>query len=262
MDTKEIQAAAEALQQQGDKLVYADVGSAGGIPEVYRILSSHGLAKLVLFDPQEDWRSQLPAAEYEGCDVVGVKAALAGASGTRSLHITAAPGCSSLLQPNFEFLNRFPVKEWFTVTKVERLEVLSFADAKRQFNLTVPDIVKLDVQGAEVEVLNGFGASLDEVGFLELEVCLERMYLGQPTLPEVYEFMRAKDFVLRDLQPQGPFEGVAVEFNSFWSRPVAKMSARQARIGRLWQATHNVWKGDYFERANQGARSAVRFTDQ
>jgi FkbM family methyltransferase len=253
--------AIEAFRRSGEKFVYADVGSAGGIPDAYRELSRAGCAKLVLFDPQSDWRRNGNPNEYHGCDIVAVKAALAGSASTRPLHVTAAPGCSSFLKPNQEVLAAFPVREWFAVTSIVEIQTTTFALAQGTYGLQAPDILKIDVQGAELEVLEGFGASLRHVSFIELEVNLEPLYEGQPTLSEVYAFMKRNGFVLRDFKPQGPFEGAAIEFNSFWSRAPASFTARQRTTDDLWRAVHGVWAGEYFAQAADGARAWVRFTD-
>jgi FkbM family methyltransferase len=254
--------ATRAFQSSGDSFIYADVGSAGGIPATYRELSRSGRAKLLLFDPQDDWRTGASGSEYSACDVVPVKAALAEVSGERVLHVTAAPGCSSLYAPNPEFLKRFPVGKWFSVTRTEIVRVATFAALQSELGIPSPDILKADVQGLELEVLKGFGPALDAVSFVELETCLEPIYVGQPTLPEVYVFMSRRGFVLRDLKPQGPFEGAAIEFNSYWSRSPKVMSPRQARIDALWRAVHGIWPGEFFADADRNARAATRFTDQ
>jgi hypothetical protein len=124
-------------------------------------------------------------------------------------------------------------------------------------NFPDPDIIKMDVQGLELEVLNGLGILLNKAICVELEVNLEQMYVGQPVLGDIYSFMHMHGFALRDLQPQGPFEGEAMEFNSFWSRKT--LTPVQVPIEKFWRAVHNVWDGEYFADSKDAAPRGVRF---
>ena len=220
---------------------YLDIGSAGGIPVAYRHASKAGKMKLVLVDAQDDWRLTQSSREYAGCSVMFVKAALGEVEKEANLFITSAPACSSLLEPNFQFLENFPVKDWFHVEQSICIKVDSYFNIHNTHFLPQPDIVKIDVQGAELDVLRGFGLILDGVTCVELEVNLERLYKNQPTLSEVYDFMSSKGFALRDLKPQGPFEGLAIEYNSYWSRRGSHSSFLP-----FWMDVHNIWQGEYF----------------
>lgn len=238
--------AISALSSSTDKFAYLDVGSAGGIPYGYREASRQGFATLLLVDPQEDWRKNREwQQEYQGCDVRYIKTALGKVSETRPFYVTAVPSCSSCLLPNAEVLRPFPVKEWFEIVAEKQAVVRPYSDVHVDLKLPRPDIVKVDVQGMELEVLEGFGSVLDSVTCIELEVNFEQLYIGQPTIAEVYLYMQSHGFVLRDLQPQGPFEGQAIEYNSFWVRQ--NLSDSQRRICRLWEAIHSIWSGSYLK---------------
>jgi FkbM family methyltransferase len=49
----------------------------------------------------------------------------------------------------------------------------------------IPEIVKIDVQGGELEVLEGFGPLLSSVICCELEVSFMRGYAQQPLFNEI-----------------------------------------------------------------------------
>lgn len=236
--------------------VYLDIGAAGGIPYPYRTANQQAKAELILIDPQEDWRKSQPKGEYSG-KVHYVKAALGNVREERTLYITKAPGCSSCLRPNQEFLAGRPVADWLRVMRTEVIELQPYREIHESQKLPTPDIVKVDVQGLELEVLEGFGPLLDSVSCVELEVNMEPLYHRQPLLPEVYAFMTKHGFMLRDLKPQGPFEGEAVEFNSFWSR--REFSPEKLPIVKFWMTAHDLWSGEFFAQANRSAQSAVKF---
>ena len=61
------------------------------------------------------------------------------------------------------------------------------------------DLLKLDVQGYELEVLNGAAALLLRADLVLLEVSLLPIIQGAPLMPEVIAFMRARNFVPYDI---------------------------------------------------------------
>lgn len=252
-----VQRAMNALSTFGQKVVYLDIGSAGGVSRHYRRASRKGLVLLLLLDTQDDWRRSSGAGEYKGCAVRHIKTTLGARQETRPFYVTAAPGCSSCLYPNQSVLGSFPVKEWFRVVSQSEVSVQPYEAVHSQLNVPVPDIVKLDVQGMELEVLAGFGGLLDGVTCVEMEVNFEQLYVNQPVMHEVYGFMHARGFVLRDLKPQGPFEGVAMEYNSYWTR--RDLTGAKQRIVTFWESIHDVWPGQYFVDVDVMARRHVRF---
>jgi Methyltransferase FkbM domain len=58
------------------------------------------------------------------------------------------------------------------------------------------DVLKVDVQGAELDVLRGAETSLASVRMLELEVEFQPLYERQPLFGDVDHFLRERGFVL------------------------------------------------------------------
>jgi FkbM family methyltransferase len=252
-----VQRALHSLSARRQKVVYLDVGSAGGISSYYRRASRKGLATLLLLDMQDDWRRDIDKNEYGRCDVRHIKVALGAREESRPFYQTVSPGCSSCLPPNESVLATFPVRDWFRVVARSEILVRPYEAIHAELGTPQPDIVKVDVQGMELETLIGFGPLLDQVTCVELEVNFEQLYVGQPLIFEAYEFMRKRGFALRDLKPQGPFEGQAIEYNSYWSR--ARLTETQGRIVALWEAIHDVWPGQHYNTINELARRHARF---
>ena len=60
-----------------------------------------------------------------------------------------------------------------------------------------PDVVKIDVQGGELNVLKGAGSLLDAVQLIQAEVWFLRRYgEGTPLFHEIAEYLNAKGFLL------------------------------------------------------------------
>ena len=61
------------------------------------------------------------------------------------------------------------------------------------------DIIKMDIQGAELSALRGLGQYLNNVNVLELEVEFLPIYQNQPTFVDLHAFLLASGFHLQDL---------------------------------------------------------------
>lgn len=62
-----------------------------------------------------------------------------------------------------------------------------------------PQLIKLDVQGFELEVLKGASTLLKEVEVAVLEVSFAPFHPGMPVVNDVVEFMKARGFVWYDI---------------------------------------------------------------
>ena len=103
----------------------------------------------------------------------------------------------------------------------------------------VPDVVKIDIQGGELEALKGFGSLLDKVVCVELEVSLMSIYEGQPLFGEIFDFMTDKGFGLFDVQVfgvAGPRN--AIQSNAFFCRR-EMTGPRQKAIEYIFRCTND-----------------------
>jgi hypothetical protein len=63
-----------------------------------------------------------------------------------------------------------------------------------------PDCVKIDVQGAELDVLQGGAATIRHAKLVELEVEFNPQYRGQPLFADIDTYMREQGFALLGLR--------------------------------------------------------------
>jgi len=101
------------------------------------------------------------------------------------------PSSSSLLhgtKKSHELLP-FTRTERALVVQTRRLDTLFAANG---IDLEPDILMKLDVQGAELKVLNGCLGFLDRVKAVIVEVNLVNVYVGQPSFAQLAEFLAAK----------------------------------------------------------------------
>lgn len=87
--------------------------------------------------------------------------------------------------------------------KPVEIEMLTIDDAITRLSLPIPDFIKMDTQGCELNILKGACHTLPKVDALLLECWLTRAYgPSTPLLLEVAEWLRDFDFYLWELADQ------------------------------------------------------------
>jgi len=108
-----------------------------------------------------------------------------GESGNKPASVETGNKSSSILRPSGH------IKEhpWCKFTE-EKVTTVRFDSLK----IPKVDFIHMDVQGAEIKVLQGMGKVLDTVTAVFLEVSSMELYEGQPLKPDVINFMRDRGF--------------------------------------------------------------------
>lgn len=111
----------------------------------------------------------------------------------RTFHECNFPMTSSLYEPNTELLARFQnLENLVQVVRKTSLPTRRLDDLPEALGA---DFLKLDVQGAEVDVMNGAPNVLAELVVVHTEVEFVPMYRGQPLFAEVDQRMRKAGFL-------------------------------------------------------------------
>jgi FkbM family methyltransferase len=171
-------------------IVIADIGAAflGETPP-YQPLLDKGLARLFAFEP--DTRQAEPLRQKLGNGGTVIEAAV-GDGREHTLHV-CDHGWTSLLEPDpaaLAFFNTFRqlgrVKSTQTI-KTRRLDEIA--------ELPPVDLLKMDVQGAELMVLQNGREKLAGCVAAQLEVSFVTLYKGQPAFGAIDLEMRAQGFI-------------------------------------------------------------------
>jgi len=83
---------------------------------------------------------------------------------------------------------------WLKFNRTIEVKTETLADLCRSLNLEKIDFIHMDVQGAELKVLNGAGGLLKATRVIWLEVENIELYEGQPLKPEIESFMAKQGF--------------------------------------------------------------------
>jgi FkbM family methyltransferase len=236
-------ASAVAFGMQGglrsQPVVMVDIGGRGGLSRSWNLLWRAGLVKPVFFEPDPAAASQI-ARRHKSAIVI--EKGVWSAEGREVLHVTSQPGCSSILVPEPDPRMPEALKRMLTIQKEVGVDLVR-ADAALTSLGLVPEVVKIDVQGGEMEVLKGFGSLLDSVNCCELEVSFLRGYQRQPLFDQVFEFMTDSGFGLFDLKVFGvAATRNGVQANAFFCRRDV-ISRRQRAVETLFRCASdfNYW---------------------
>lgn len=181
-----------ALLDLSDPIRIVDIGAAV-INEVppYAPLLAQGIARLTAVDGDERQADAIRAAF--GPETMVLDKMIADGR-THTLHVTpAGSGMTSLFQPNAKHLRFFNEYERFGRV-LDRLEVETerLADVPE---LQEIDFLKMDVQGAELMILEHAGNALDQCVAIHTEAAFIPLYEGQPTFADLDHWMRAHGFL-------------------------------------------------------------------
>jgi FkbM family methyltransferase len=170
------------------RLIYFDVGARGGLGEPWK--SFDRLIQLVAFEPDfEEYSKLIRDSERNGN--IYHNYALFRDSRDLSLNLTRTRGCSSIYEPNYDFLTQFPESSRFYVDKQVTVEAISLDELAQQGVIGDVDFIKVDVQGAGLDVLAGGRKLLSNSAIgLEIEVEFQPIYEKQPLFADVDAFIR------------------------------------------------------------------------
>ena len=187
----------------GQKLSAIDVGGAGGLLGHWRPLL--GNTRFYMYEPREDScreLEQIYSTSPFKQDFRFIPSGLSGEGGLRKLYVTNSPSSSSLLEPNVED-PRFKNNPTLYPYSEQLIRTQTLKDSLNEEGAGTIDAIKLDCQGAELEILKSFdSARLKSLLMVEVELGLSECYKGVPTIGEMFDFMKSNDMEIYDIRTQ------------------------------------------------------------
>lgn len=240
-------------------IIVADVGARGGhlgeINNLKPYLSYYGFdadkeeCKRIESEPHEDFHSYKILPYYVGKD-----------EGVIDFHLFKDLGSSSKLKPNKYFKNNYAASH--EITNTVSVESRTMDSILSENCLELPDFIKLDTQGTELEILKNSPKSLSNCLLIESEIEIIEMYDGQPLIGDFLTFMDNNGFdiiyINRVFQNHNSYSGRArgrVTFtdilfgkkeshlNTFSTEKIAKYLVLLCNYGHLDMAFH-LWNSN------------------
>lgn len=169
-----------------------DVGAANGVYDRWSVFKKY----IDYFAVEPDSRSSKSvlksnsSREYNSETLI--TKALWHSEGEVNLNLCRKPMASSIYEPNREFTDLFPEPERNDIVDKVKLPCETAGQVARQLR-THFDVIKLDVQGAELDVLRGSTNSLEHALAIDIEVEFCELYKDQPLFDQVFRFCEKQD---------------------------------------------------------------------
>ena len=185
-----------------------DVGVATDTEELYKWFKE---SRFIFVEPLEEFEPNLQSliSKYNGNYVLGAAGSY---DGEIEIAVTADLGGTSMYEHKKSNDEQLQTELGMPLTVPRKVPVYKLDTIWNALEATGPAILKVDVQGAELEVLRGAENCLDNFEIVVVEVGLVETYQGQPLFDDFIAFMYGKGFKVIDFINAGyGNNGVLVE---------------------------------------------------
>ena len=189
-----IEVLAGVLREAGHRLRFTifEVGARPmGEEPFYRLLSLFPGSRVVAFEPDEALCESQNANGRAGVTFYPI--ALGRTEEQRDFYNTEHPMCSSLYPPNEKLISRYNNMEVARLKEVTTVTTVSLDGFVSSHAIEAVDFIKIDIQGAELEVFQGGVNTLTNVLAIVSEAEFIEHYIGQPLFGDVCAFLSLQE---------------------------------------------------------------------
>ena len=181
-----------------DPIVFLDVGARWGMNSEWAPFGDQ--MRVYCFEPDEEECKRLAAMAPPYITYLPV--ALSGRSGKATLFESTLPASTSLYKTRMEYFGRLINRDNGVVLAEREIDVASLVDVMANHGISRFDFIKLDVEGAELDILKGAGATLSSANVLGVlsEIRLQEEINGSLPFSALDTFLRDKGFRLFDIE--------------------------------------------------------------
>ncbi len=115
---------------------------------------------------------------------------------TRKFYETNMPVCSSLYEPKQKFLELYNNLNTAYLKNTTEIDTISVDKFLKKNNLEHIDFIKIDIQGAELDVFKGGVKTLEKTLMIVSEVEWVEQYINQPLFGDVSSFLKDQNFMI------------------------------------------------------------------
>ncbi|MGY6214040.1 FkbM family methyltransferase [Methylolobus aquaticus] len=213
-------------------LTLMDVGARGGVDEDLRPAAWATAA--IGFEPEPEECARLnDIARGPWKSTRYVPTALGSRDGQATLNLPASGEGASLLPHNSDMLARFGHAALHHTMHQLPVETRTLDSAVEAFRLPEADYLKIDVEGAELDILRAAPRTLAHCAAAKVEVSFLEQRVGQPLAQEVVAFMLESGFVLAEIRGVHSWRRrplPAHPYSAQWSVPYSRGIAAQCDL--------------------------------
>lgn len=185
-----IKVLSEVLREAGHALRFTmfEVGALPmGEEPFHRLPALFPGSRIIAFEPDESLCEAQNKSSRAG--VTFYATALGRTEEQRDFYVTEHPMCSSLYPPNEDLLSRYNNMEVARLKEVTSIATVSLDRFVSDHAIGAVDFIKIDIQGAELEVFEGGVATLANVLAIVSEAELIEHYVDQPLFGDLCAFL-------------------------------------------------------------------------
>lgn len=204
--------------QAGRPVVALDVGANIG-DTARRIAAEIPSAEVHAFEPVPDVFEKLSRNTQENLRIHPWQLAVGAKCGMANINVLEDRAFSSVLPLTQQSAGIYG-ERCATVATVE-IPMISLDEWAQRNNIHNVQVLKVDVQGLELEVLRGACRLLESVCAVNTEAQLVAQYTGASTFSEIDLFLRERGFELFQIHELWPFGGTSrhICLDALWLRP-------------------------------------------
>jgi FkbM family methyltransferase len=189
---------AEMILKHEDSLTFniLEIGAVPirGEPEpFYQLLDIFPGSKIIAFEVNKDLCEKLNKTSRP--DIEFFATALGRTEETRTFYETRHPMCCSLYEPNERLISLYNNFEVAYIKSIGEIKTVSLDHFARQNNIGSVDFIKIDIQGAELDVFHGGRDVLKQIVAMVSEVEFIPHYVDQPLFGDVCAFLDEQDIM-------------------------------------------------------------------
>lgn len=206
------------LLKKHDVTAILDAGASDG-RVTRKLLRQFPRATAYAFEANPAYTKSLEQAAAEDPRIIPQMVALSDVRGTIELNIAESPGVTSLFRPAERFRQMHPSETG--IRKVERVGTVPIDDWVRETGEPSLELMKFDIQGAELRAMKGGKKTLTESTLVVYtEVFFNPMYEGGAVFSEIDLFLRSCGFMLYNLyKTRADAKGMLDQCNAVYVKP-------------------------------------------
>lgn len=153
-------------------------------------------AKVDIFEPLPNQFSKIETKFRGKSNISTFNLAMGNEEGTISFFQNNYGHISSVLEINSDNIHYPKSDKDLNQIEVKISTLDNFLDGKK---IPSPSLLKLDVQGYELEVIKGAEGRIQEINYLIIEANLEQLYKDQPSFTEINTYLNERNFELEGM---------------------------------------------------------------